>query len=38
MFGYPTETAEQVGYRKELHATNRAMREVHRGIVVLPRQ
>ncbi|CAI7606096.1 hypothetical protein N7533_012396 [Penicillium manginii] len=37
MFGYSTEKAEQVGYKKELTAADRAMREMHRrGIVVLP--
>ena len=37
MFGYSTEKAEEVGYRKELDAADRAMREMHRrGIVILP--
>jgi hypothetical protein len=37
MFGYTTEKAEEVGYRKELEIADRAMREMHRrGIVVLP--
>ncbi|CAG8411713.1 unnamed protein product [Penicillium salamii] len=36
-FGYSTEKAEQVGYKRELDAADRAMREMHqRGIVVLP--
>ncbi|KAH8812201.1 isoaspartyl dipeptidase-like protein [Xylogone sp. PMI_703] len=36
-FGYTTEKAEQVGYKKELDIAIRAMREMHRcGIVVLP--
>lgn len=37
MFGYSTEKAEQVGYRKELEVAIRGLREMHRrGIVVLP--
>ncbi|KAK3934804.1 hypothetical protein QBC46DRAFT_299238 [Diplogelasinospora grovesii] len=37
MFGYTTEKAEQVGYRKELEIAIRGLREMHRrGIVVLP--
>jgi hypothetical protein len=36
-FGYPTSKAEQVGYKKELDVTVRALREMHRrGIVILP--
>ncbi|KAF7525072.1 hypothetical protein G7054_g11193 [Neopestalotiopsis clavispora] len=36
-FGYATEKAEQVGYKKELDAAVRGLREMHRrGIVVLP--
>jgi hypothetical protein len=36
-FGYATEKAEQVGYKKELEAAIRGLREMHRrGIVVLP--
>ncbi|CAG8218501.1 unnamed protein product [Penicillium salamii] len=35
-FGYSTEKAEQVGYKRELDAADRAMREMHqRGIVRL---
>ena len=37
VFGYAKEQAEKVGYRHELNAAVRAMREMHkRGIVVLP--
>jgi len=36
-FGYSTSKAEQVGYKKELQAAIRGLREMHRrGIVVLP--
>ncbi|KAG4437049.1 hypothetical protein IFR05_007463 [Cadophora sp. M221] len=36
-FGYPKEKAEQVGYKKELDAAIRGLREMHRrGITVLP--
>jgi hypothetical protein len=36
-FGYATEAAEKVGYKKELEAAIRGLREMHkRGIVVLP--
>ena len=36
-FGYPKEKAEQLGYKKELDAAIRGLREMHRrGIVVLP--
>ncbi|KAK5048570.1 hypothetical protein LTR84_005661 [Exophiala bonariae] len=36
-FGYTHEKAEQVGYKKELEAAIRGLREMHRrGIVVLP--
>jgi hypothetical protein len=36
-FGYTTSKAEQVGYKKELDVTVRALREMHRrGIVILP--
>ncbi|KAL4922146.1 hypothetical protein BDW62DRAFT_173012 [Aspergillus aurantiobrunneus] len=36
-FGYATEAAERVGYKKELEAAIRGLREMHRrGIVVLP--
>ncbi|KAL3454075.1 hypothetical protein BJX65DRAFT_301865 [Aspergillus insuetus] len=36
-FGYATEMAEKVGYKKELEAAIRGLREMHkRGIVVLP--
>lgn len=37
VFGYPKDQAEKVGYRHELDAAVRAMREMHRrGITVLP--
>ncbi|KAL4805444.1 hypothetical protein BDV18DRAFT_152748 [Aspergillus unguis] len=36
-FGYATEAAEKVGYKKELEAAIRGLREMHRrGIIVLP--
>ncbi|KAK6373565.1 hypothetical protein LTS17_008057 [Exophiala oligosperma] len=36
-FGFPQSKAEQVGYKKELEAAIRGLREMHRrGIVVLP--
>lgn len=36
-FGYSHEKAEQVGYKKELDAAIRGLREMHRrGIVILP--
>lgn len=36
-FGYANAKAEQVGYKKELEAAIRGLREMHkRGIVVLP--
>ncbi|KAE8164522.1 hypothetical protein BDV40DRAFT_298321 [Aspergillus tamarii] len=36
-FGYATATAEKAGYKKELEAAIRGLREMHRrGIVVLP--
>lgn len=36
-FGYLQSKAEQVGYKKELNAAIRGLREMHRrGIVVLP--
>lgn len=36
-FGYATEAAEKVGYKKELEAAICGLREMHRrGIVVLP--
>ncbi|KAH7411516.1 isoaspartyl dipeptidase-like protein [Cadophora sp. MPI-SDFR-AT-0126] len=36
-FGYPKEKAEQVGYKRELDAAVRGLREMHRrGITVLP--
>lgn len=36
-FGYNTQKAEQVGYKKELDHAIRGLREMHRrGIVVLP--
>ncbi|KAL4930240.1 uncharacterized protein BDV17DRAFT_297711 [Aspergillus undulatus] len=36
-FGYATEAAEKVGYKKELEAAIRGLREMHRrGIAVLP--
>ncbi|KAL4762865.1 metal-dependent hydrolase family protein [Aspergillus foveolatus] len=36
-FGYATEAAEKVGYKKEVEAAIRGLREMHRrGIVVLP--
>ena len=37
VFGYLQSRAEQVGYKKELNAAIRGLREMHRrGIVVLP--
>jgi imidazolonepropionase-like amidohydrolase len=36
-FGYPKAKAEQVGYKKELNAAIKGLREMHkRGIIVLP--
>ncbi|KAL4739217.1 hypothetical protein BDV11DRAFT_205281 [Aspergillus similis] len=36
-FGYATEAAERVGYKREIEAAIRGLREMHRrGIVVLP--
>ena len=37
VFGYSNSKAEQVGYKKELQAAIRGLREMHRrGVVVLP--
>ena len=36
-FGFSTSKAEHVGYKKELQAAIRGLREMHRrGVVVLP--